>query len=126
MSTSIVFYVLAGSDNCPRQTHHNQVQFFSAVRLWTCVRIDLQFARCLPPKIFGQSGPKSAIPGQSSAFPDIKSAIPGQGYSYFGDLKSAIFRTNIRWSFRGPVRTCYETVQRAASYNEEKLWDKTT
>ena len=53
------------------------------------------------PKIL--ASPKSTIPRQGSTFPDLKSAIPGQGYSYSGGLKSTIFWTNIRWSFRGPI-----------------------
>jgi hypothetical protein len=39
----------------------------------------------------------------TSAFPDLKFAIPGKEYGYFGGLKSAIFQINISRSFRRPM-----------------------
>jgi hypothetical protein len=91
-----------------------------------------RFTVYLPPKNLSQSSPKSAIHGQGFDFPDIKSAIPGQGYGHFGGLKSAIFRTNIRRSFRGPNETTecvpdrqYKRIEGKESLHGRKLgWNR--
>jgi hypothetical protein len=63
----------------------------------------------VPPKYYDENVGPSVRPtsnpqycGQASVFRGLQSAICGQGYGHFEGSKSAIFRTDIWGSFRGP------------------------